>query len=231
MVFAHIDVHETFRGPGRVDMNVEVQLGQGLRAGQIDFIDGRQHFLIVGMRVLVGQHGIGTAEGMHAGIARGRGCLRLGGCKVRRRAFPGRDGYFGRVFRGGIQGAERLRRGRHGARGAPGRHARGGRMLHSRIALAHQDESQHHQIDAEQHPSATAQTGKRLRRVPPRVSIKPGTVCRCRSISDFLSASRMKDMKDSNRRAAHWAAAMANPVRPRPCPAPPGSALRRPHRH
>ena len=25
-------------------------------------------------------------------------------------------------------------------------------MLHSRIALAHQDESQHHQIDAEQHP-------------------------------------------------------------------------------
>ena len=50
VIFAHVDVHEAFRRLGRIDMNVQVQFGQRLRAGQIDFADGGQHFLVVGWR-------------------------------------------------------------------------------------------------------------------------------------------------------------------------------------
>jgi hypothetical protein len=41
------------------------------------------------------------------------------------------------------------------------------------------------------------QTGIERRRVAPGTSINPGTLWRCRSISDFFRASRMKDMRKS----------------------------------
>jgi len=51
-------------------------------------------------------------------------------------------------------------------------------------------------------PKAATHSGRRLRRAPDRVSINPGTVWRCRSISDFLSASRMNDMRPQMPRGA-----------------------------
>ena len=57
-------------------------------------------------------------------------------------------------------------------------------------------------------------------------SINPGIVCRWRSISDFLSASRMNDIRFPSR-AASRASATASPARPRPCRARLGFASRR----
>jgi hypothetical protein len=42
--------------------------------------------------------------------------------------------------------------------------------------------------------NSITQMGRRVGRVVMRVSIKPGTDWRWRSVSDFFKASRMKDM-------------------------------------
>src|SRR6185437_5038347 len=48
MILAHIDIHEALGRLGRVDMHVEVQFGQRLRTGQVQFTDRRQYLLVLG---------------------------------------------------------------------------------------------------------------------------------------------------------------------------------------
>ena len=84
-------------------------------------------------------------------------------------------------------------------------------------AAARQNEQQHDQIDSQQQrPSATAQSGRPRAFCAVPESINPGIACRWRSISDFLSASRMNDIRILAARQG-CASARASPARPRPC--------------
>src|SRR6202041_2687603 len=53
VILAHVDVHEAVRRLGRVNMNVEMQLGERLRAAQADFTDRGQHLVGFGVGLCV----------------------------------------------------------------------------------------------------------------------------------------------------------------------------------